>query len=151
LFFTLNLKESKLYQRVIFYGLVFFIVIFPVVGTNFDFSNINTKVLLTFIVWAFVGELVIQWTYQKTKVNFMNDGLLITGHDLRIDLPLNNALRSHSGMYGYFELSAFELVNGNLKLYLDKNRGHIITNLPEDKKEAIIQFLISKNILNNKK
>ena len=148
-FFSIKLGESKLYQRVYYYLLIFLVLVFPLIGRSFEFNNLGLTNFLTIGFFVILSELLLYLSYQYTRIRFMSDGILIIGGDFRIDLPIGGPMRSHSGFYYYGEIHWYTLKNNHIKFELDNN-DIIEGELSDDLKKQIIGFLQSKEI-NTKK
>lgn len=149
LFFNIKLGESKLYQRVYYYLFIFIVLVFPLVGREFQFKNLKPLNLLIIGLFIVLAETLLYLTHHYTKINFMSNGILIIGSDFRIDLPIGGAMRSHSGFYYYGEIHWYDLKKNHLKLELDNN-DIIEGYLEDDIERQVIGFLQNKEI-NTKK
>lgn len=148
-FFSIKLGESKLYQRVYYYLLIFVVLVFPLIGREFEMSNLESSNILIIGFFVVISEILLYLSYKYTKVRFMSDGILIIGSDFRIDLPVGGPMRSHSGFYYYGEIQSYQLKNNHIKFELDNN-DVIEGQLTDDIKKQVIHFLASKDI-NTKK
>ncbi|RKD25268.1 hypothetical protein SAMN02745883_01553 [Caminicella sporogenes DSM 14501] len=144
--FSLKLSPSKLYNRLVFYFQLIAMSIIPLIKNN-SFNNFSFSLLIfNFTIWITIIELFLYISYKYTKVYFMTDGILIRGLDLRMDLPINDDIRSHSGFYPYFDIENFTIKNNILKLQIYGNRGYIEVIIPSDKIKHIKTYLESKKI-----
>lgn len=148
-FFSIKLGESKLYQRVYYYLLIFVVLIFPLIGRAFEFSNLKPVNYIIIGLFIILSEVLLYLSYEHTKVRFMSDGILIIGSDFRIDLPIGGPMRSHSGFYYYGEIHWYQLKKNRIKFELDNN-DVIEGQLPDNFKNQIIHFLASKDISTKK-
>lgn len=148
-FFSIKLGESKLYQRVYYYLLIFVVLVFPLIGREFEMSNLESSNLLIIGFFVVISEILLYLSYKYTKVRFMSDGILIIGSDFRIDLPIGGPMRSHSGFYYYGEIHWYQLKNNRIKFELD-NTDVIEGQLTDDIKKQVIHFLASKDISTKK-
>lgn len=148
-FFSIKLGETKLYQRVYYYLLIFLVLIFPLIGRNFEISNLKPINFLIIGFFLIISEVLLYLSYEHTKVRFMSNGILIIGSDFRIDLPIGGPMRSHSGFYYYGEIHWYQVKNDHIKFELDNN-DVIEGLLPEGIKKQVIHFLASKDISTKK-
>lgn len=144
-FFSIELGEKKLFQRILYYIFIFLILIFPIVGKNFNFKNLSKENIITTIIFILISEIILYFTHKKTKLKFMSNGLLIIGLDLRLDIPMGNSLSSNSGFYSYNEFKYYSINKGTLTLYINEN-DKIKGKLPKEIEPQTIAFLNNKEI-----
>lgn len=147
LFFPLNMKSSKLYNRMIAYLAAVTLFLWPII-TSKNLSLIKFSNIVSFIIWIFMIELLLYISYKYTKINFMSDGILIRGLDFRIDIPMGNELFNHSGFYPYYDIQSYSIKNNCLKLILYNNFGKIEGYISDEKIKPVSAFLESKEIRN---
>lgn len=143
--FDLKLAESKLSQRITYYLFIFLILVFPIIGTNFNFNNLANFNILVIILSVLASELLLYISFNKTKSYFYKDKILIFGIDLRIHLPIGNTLNSNSGVYYYGEFKYFKQKNNTLILFLTENDSLKI-HLPENFEKQITNYLMDQGI-----
>ena len=140
-FFSLKSKLSILQSRLILYV----IIIFTEYKYYNTFSNIN--MYLTILLFIFITEIYLLITVKTTSINFLNNSIIVSGIDFRIDIPLNDPIQSTSGIYNYRDFTSYSMKEDNLKLYLDNSRGTLSMVLPKDKVPHVISFLQSKEMI----
>ncbi len=145
LLFDVKLNPNKNYNRMISYFFAILLFIWPFIRGE-SWNNISIHSIISFIFWILIIELFLEISYRYTKMYFMTDGVLIKGLDLRLDIPMNDEIRSHSGFYPYIDISSFSLEGTLLKLYLYQDRGLLEAIVPEDKTKAVEVYLQSKKI-----
>lgn len=143
-FFDVPMREKYIRQGLYFSLLVIVILVVPFVRGSIFITATQTS--LSAFIWllASVGMLFI--TQKYTRINFMKDSIIIKGIDLRIEFPMNDPIRTNSGIYSYRDFSGFFVEGHQLQLFLKDKQGHVKATLPQDKVQHIIAFLISKDI-----
>lgn len=144
-FFALNLGESKLYQRIMYYLLVFLVLIYPIIGRELNFNRLVIINIIITILFIILSEIMLYLTFSKTNINFMKNGILIIGYDFRIDLPVVNSIKSNSGFYSYDDFTCYSLKNNILTLYINEN-DKIKAKLVKELEPQVLGFLITKKI-----
>ncbi len=76
----------------------------------------------------------------------MKDAIIIKGIDLSLEFPLNDPIRSNSGIYTFRDFAGFYVDGAVIQLFLKDKQGHIKASLPQDTVQHIIAFLLSKEI-----
>lgn len=145
LFFSIDMKPSKLYSRMISYFAVITIFLWPVIASK-DLSVITVGSILNLLIWVLVIEIMLYISYRYTKIYFMTDGILLRGLDFRIDIPLNDGLLNHSGFYPYYQIQNYTIYNNYLKLVLYNSSGIIEGCISDERIKPVAAFLESKEI-----
>ncbi|HKL41452.1 MAG TPA: hypothetical protein VJ962_02540 [Clostridia bacterium] len=148
-FFSIKLGESKLYQRVYYYLLIFLVLVFPLIGRNFELKNLKPINFLIIGFFIIISEVLLYLSYEHTKIKFMSNGILIFGSDFRVDFPIGGPMRSHSGFYYYSEIHWYKVKKDHIKFELDNN-DVIEGRLPDGIKKQVIHFLAGKDIRTKK-
>lgn len=102
---------------------------------------------LTILLFIVITEIYLLITVQNTIINFLNNSIIVSGIDFRIDIPLNDPMQSISGIYDYRDFISYSMKEDILKLYLDNSRGTLSMVLPKDKVPHVIAFLQSKGMI----
>lgn len=144
-YFSLKIGETKTFQRVLYYLLVILVLIYPIVGREFNFKNLTSTNIIVTLIFLVLSEIMLYFSFSKTNVNFMKDKILILGSDFRMDLPMGNPIKSNSGIYFYNEFENYSFNKNILTLYLSEN-DKIKAKLPDDLKPKVIAFLENKKI-----
>jgi len=143
-FFDIPMNEKYIRQGIYYTLLILVILVVPFVRGQVYLSI--SQVIMSAIVWLLVSVGMLFVTQKYTRVHFMKDTIIIKGIDLRIEFPMNDPLRTNSGIYGYHAFSGFYIEGTELQMFLKDKEGHIKATLPQDKVQHIIAFLISKEI-----
>jgi hypothetical protein len=118
---------------------------YPIIGRELKFNNLTfTNLIITFL-FVIISEIMLYFSFSKTKINFMKSGILIIGYDFRIDLPMGSPVKSNSGFYLYSEFSCYLLKKNILTLYISEN-DKIKIKLPKKLEPQVISFLANKKI-----
>lgn len=143
-FFAVNMNESYIRQGFYYAFLIIVILVVPFVRGS-AFLNL-AQVAMSAVLWLAVSAILLFITQKQTKVNFMNDAIIIKGIDLRLEFPMNDPIRTNSGIYSFKDFSGFYIEGSKLQLFLKDKQGHINATLPEDKVQHVIAFMLSKEI-----
>lgn len=144
-FFTLPIKENMTYYRLInllFIGLILGFPIFKGLLTTQEISTYITAI----VIWIAIAEILIQASARTTKAIFAHRQLIVVGVDFRIDMPVGDALKSHSGVYDYKDFTMFTYNEGILTLYLYDGIGKINIKVHEDMSKQVTSYLGTKKI-----
>lgn len=144
-FFTLSIKENMIYYRLINLLFIGLLLGYPIVKGLLTPELISTYIKAV-LVWIIIAEGLIQITARTTKAIFAHRQLIIIGLDFRIDMPVGDGLKSHSGVYPYKDFTYFTYNNGVLSLNLYDGIGKINVKVDEDMSKQVISYLGSKKI-----
>ncbi|WP_432402290.1 hypothetical protein [Wukongibacter sp. M2B1] len=145
LFFTLNMRSSKLKNRTVLYLGTIMLFLWPVIVSK-NISLIKLGNLLNLVIWILVIEALVYLSNKHTKIHFMSYGILIRGLDFRIDIPLGDSLLNHSGFYSYHDVQSYSIENNYLELVLFNNLGTIQGYISSDRIPPVSAFFESKGI-----
>lgn len=144
-FFTLPIKENMTYYRLINILFIGLILGFPIVKGLLTSLEVPTYIT-AIVVWLVIAELLIQISARTTKAIFAHRQVIVTGFDFRIDMPVGDALKSHSGVYDYKDFTMFTYNKGILTLYLYDGIGKINVAVHEDMGKQVTSYLGTKKI-----
>ena len=142
--FSFKIKQNMTYYRLLNYTFIFLVILFPIYKRIY--SEDMTTLALQIISWIGLSELLIQISSKTIKAHFTNNCIIISGIDLRIDIPLSDGIKTHSGIYSYFDIRNFKLENNTLIFNLENQGGKLFVNLQKDLESPVIHYLASKNI-----
>ncbi|MCT4632548.1 MAG: hypothetical protein N4A76_07395 [Firmicutes bacterium] len=146
IYFKLNLAGANIKGRVISYLLIGLQLIYFYIKYN-KFSEVNIPLhILNIIIWLVIVEVTLIITNKKTYGSFSNHSIIISGLDLKIDLPLNDPLNNDSGIFSYNDFSEFAFKGNKLILYLYDRRGIYTFNVDKNFEVPIREFLKAKRI-----
>ena len=144
-FFTLPIKENMTYYRLVNLLFIGLLLGFPIVKGLLT-PDLMTTYIVAIAIWVIIAECLIQITARSTKAIFAHRQLVILGFDFRIDMPVGDALKSHSGVYDYKDFTIFSYHEGLLTLHLYDGIGKINVKVDEDMSKQVISYLGSKKI-----
>lgn len=144
-FFTLSIKENMTYYRLLNFLFVGLLLGFPIVKGLLS-TNLTKTYITAIIIWLLITEALIQITQKTTKAVFCHRQLIIKGFDFRLDLPLGDALKSHSGVYSYKDFTVFTYNDGILTLFLYDSAGKVRIAVPEDMSKQVTSYLGTKKL-----
>lgn len=143
-FFAIEMDERYIRQGIYYALLIIVILVIPFVRGSI-FLTLPQVVASSFF-WLAVSAGMLSITQKKTKVHFMSDAIIIKGIDLRLEFPMNDPIRTNSGIYTFRDFAGFYIEGTKIQMFLKNKQGHIKAVLPEDKVQHIIAFLLSKEI-----
>lgn len=144
-FFALPIKENMMYYRLVNILFIGLLLGYPVVKGLLT-PDLLPKYLIGAGVWALITEAFIQISARTTKAIFCHRQLIIRGWDMRIDMPVGDGLKSHSGVYSYKDFTIYTYNQGILTLYLYDGVGKVCVTVPEDMGKQVTSFLGSKKM-----
>ena len=144
-FLTLDVKENMTYYRLINILFIGLLLGYPIVKGLLEPGQ-TTTYLIGAGVWIGITEGLIQLSSRSLKAHFGHRLLVLKGYDFRIDLPVGDGIKSHSGVYEYRNFTVFTYNEGLLTLYLYDSAGKIHIRLHEDMSNQVISYLGTKKI-----
>jgi len=142
--FSFKTKQNMAYYRLLNYTFIFLAILFPIYKQLYSEDMIS--LIMQIASWLIISELIIQISSKTLKAHFTNNFIIISGLDMRIDLPLSDGLKTHSGKYSYSDIRNFKLENGTMIFNLENQPGKLFISLPENLYDPVIHYLGSKNI-----
>lgn len=142
--FSFKVKQNMAYYRLLNCTFIFLAILFPIYKRIY--SENMTQLAIQILVWILLSETMIQISSRTLKAHFTNSFIVISGIDLRIDIPLSDGIKSHSGKYSYSDIKNFKLENELITFNLENQGGRIFTELPANLAEPVIHYLGSKHI-----
>lgn len=143
-FFAVTMNERYIRQG-IYYSLLIIVILIVPFARGSVFLTLP-QVIISTIVWLAISAGMLFITQKKTMINFMSDAIIISGLDLRLEFPMNDPIRTNSGIYTFRDFTGFYIQGTKLQLFLKDKQGHVKATLPEDKVQHVIAFLLSKEI-----
>ncbi len=143
-FFSIEMNEKYIRQG-LYYALLIIVILVIPFARGSVFLTIP-QVIISSLFWLAVSAGMLFITQKKTKVHFMSDVIIIKGVDLRLEFPMNDPIRTNSGIYSFRDFTGFYIEGTKIQMFLKDKQGHIKAVLPEDKVQHIIAFLVSKEI-----
>lgn len=144
-FFTLSIKENMTYYRLVNILFIALLLGYPILKGLLTPSQV-TKYIIAGLIWLCITEGLIQVSSRTVKAHFAHRQLILKGLDFRIDMPVGDGLKSHSGVYSYSDFTAFTYKQGLLTLYLYDGVGKVNINVHEDMSKQVTSYLGTKKI-----
>lgn len=144
-FFSLKIKENMTYYRLINILFIALLLGYPIVKGLLEVEQRSTY-LIAVAIWICITEGLIQITSRSLKAHFGHQNLILTGYDFRLDLPVGDGIKSHSGVYEYRNFTVFTYHDGILTLYLYDSAGKLHIQLHEDMSKQVLSYLGTKKI-----
>jgi hypothetical protein len=132
------------YYRLLNYTFIFLAILFPIYKQLYSEDMLSLIIQIT--SWIIISEIVIQISSRTLKAHFTNNFIIISGLDMRIDIPLSDGIKTHSGRYSYSDIRNFKVKNSVMMFNLENQTGKLFINLPEKLSDPVIHYLGSKNI-----
>ncbi len=143
-YFDIAMNEKYIRQG-LYYALLIIVILIVPFARGQVFLSIP-QVIISAIVWFAISGGMLFMTQKFTRVHFMKDGIIIKGIDLRLEFPMNDPIRTNSGIYSFRSFAGFYVEGTQLQIFLKDKQGHIKATLPEDKVQHIIAYMISKEV-----
>ncbi|WP_077368470.1 hypothetical protein [Anaerosalibacter sp. Marseille-P3206] len=134
-----NLEKSWLY---IFLALIYFSPIL----SNIPIKSISTNTIFPFIAFCIIISLLLKFSEKTINIIFTKKGIIITGLDLRVNIPLGQALRNATGYYPYSVITGFLPLENSIELFLQYEQGKIIVKAEGEVKNQILGILKANKI-----
>ncbi len=144
-FFSLPIKENMTYYRLVNILFIALLLGYPLAKKLLT-PDLVTKYIIAGVVWLIITEGFIQLSARTLKAHFGHRQLIVQGIDMRIDMPVGDGLKSHSGVYAYREITMYTYHEGLLTLYLYDGVGKISVAVHEDMSKQVTSYLSSKKI-----
>lgn len=145
-FFALPIKASMAYYRLMHILFIGLLLGYPIIKGLLNPSEL--MIYATAIgIWLVVTEIIVSISQKTTKAHFCHQHLIIKGIDLRMDLPVGDAIKSHSGVYFYEDFRIYTCHNDLLTLYLTDGIGKIQIAVSDDMQQQALSYLSSKKLV----
>lgn len=80
------------------------------------------------------------------KIIFTQEGIVVTGMDLRIDIPLGQPLHNTTGFYPYTMIDGYLPLQDGIELFIEYEQGKITLNTRGEEKNQILYILKQNEI-----
>ncbi len=146
----LSVKADKvtITDRLWFYmflGLIFARTII----NGFSASPVVLITILILIIAVIVVELLLRFSINTIKINFLRNGILITGFDARISIPiafLGSNIRNDYGFFSYNDIDGYFIFPDRIELFLLMERGKIIVETDSETKRQMMGIIAQQKI-----
>lgn len=75
------------------------------------------------------------------RIIFTQEGIVVTGLDLRIDISLGHPLHNATGFYPYDMIDGYLPLQDGLELFIEYEQGKITLNTSGEEKNQILYIL----------
>ncbi|WP_427339825.1 hypothetical protein [Caloranaerobacter sp. DY30410] len=123
---SVNIDNFNLNERLWYYLLVALIYFVPIFRNPISSKMIIIRVVLFIITLALI-EVLLRLSNKTIKIYFLKNGILITGFDIRIGLPIVYGTQIHndSGYYSYNDIENYFIFPDYIDLYLILKQGKL--------------------------
>lgn len=147
-FFTLKFKESALYEWVVCLSAL--VLLFFIPKTDLRLLGWTTA-MVVMGVWLLIIAGTIWISQTQTRIEFLNDTILVRGLNFFKAAGLSQKTTTGLGVYAYDEFEGFRLNGDKMILLLNDGKGQIAVELPKDKAVQVTSYLSGKGILRKEK
>ncbi|SHH20294.1 hypothetical protein SAMN02745135_00038 [Caloranaerobacter azorensis DSM 13643] len=118
--------KFNLNERLWYYLLVALIYFLPILKNPLSSKMIIIRIILFIITLALI-EVLLKLSNRTIKIYFLKNGILITGFDIRIGLPIVYGTQIHndSGYYSYNDIENYFIFPDYIDLYLILKQGKL--------------------------
>lgn len=147
-FFSLDFNESVGYEWLVCGSAIVLLFFLP--STDLRPLGLTNAALIVGL-WVAVAAITIFISQKFTKVDFLNDTILVKGINFFKSSGLSQKTTTGLGVYTYDEFSSFTLKDEKLVLKLNDGRGQVAVKLPKEKSEQISKYLVAKGLVLERK
>ncbi|EOD00430.1 hypothetical protein [Caldisalinibacter kiritimatiensis] len=124
---SVNADKFNLNEKLWFYVIVVLIYFVPFIK-NPTLNNLSISRIVLFILTMVGIELLIRYSSKTIKIHFLRQGMLVSGFDIRIDLPIGigNVVHNDSGVYTYHDIEGYLIYPDHIEFFLTMERGKLI-------------------------
>lgn len=146
-----SISKFGLKERMLPYAFLILIHLAPFLG-NIIFDYTFMIRILLFIGSIIIIELLLRVSNKRTKVYFQRNGILITGFDARIEIPLGVSIniKNDSGLYSYNDIEEYTVLADRMELKLVNSYGKLEFMTNGELKRQITGLMVQHKIPINK-
>lgn len=146
-FLITKCDKFLLKEKLWFYVFVALIYFAPVIRA-LSLSYLNFSRITLFIMSIGIVELLLRISSRSMKIYFLDKGILVTGFDMRIEIPMGQGLYIHndSGYYIYENFDGYIPYGDKIELYMSMESGKIVVPTDKEKMAQIMFILKEKKI-----
>ncbi|WP_026476682.1 DUF5673 domain-containing protein [Alkaliphilus transvaalensis] len=134
------IKSFYIGDRLVYYIVPFFIYLLPIFRQSYLTEIVVLRIGL-FIITILFFEGLLRYSKSKTTADFLKDGILVRGIDLRLDFPLTGRIINMSGFYPYEKIDSYLIRESSVELKLSSEFGKIELTFPPEDKSEIKDFI----------
>lgn len=140
--FKVHIEKFNLNQRLWLYILailIYFVQLFKA----FSFNFLSFVSILLFLATLVILEGLIRFSKKTVKIYFLRNGILVTGFDIRIELPFvyGTEIFNDSGFYEYADIDGYFIFSDHMDLFLVFDQGRLTFKIDDEiKRQALGLF-----------
>ena len=130
-------------EKLWIYAIVFLIYLTPLIR-DLSFKSLTMSRIILFLVAIAVVEFLLRFSQNSIRIIFLNEGIVVTGMDLRIDIPLGEPIHNASGYYPYSIIDGYLPLQDSIQLFIEFEQGKIIVET-SNKEVSQISYILREN------
>jgi len=108
---------------------------------NSSFKSISMTNIILFVVFLIISIFLLKYSEKTMRIIFTQEGIVVTGLDLRIDISLGHPLHNATGFYPYDMIDGYLPLQDGLELFIEYEQGKITLNTSGEEKNQILYIL----------
>ncbi len=142
----LTMKPIRFVERLSIYVFPAALTLVPIVR-NRSFLESDITTLVSLLIFIIIVEILFYLNRRTMKIYITNNGLVITGIDLRLDTPFPSNHKNPSGYYSFERLQSLIDMNDKLVMYQSYDAGAIEVFADRDELKKLKGLLLSKHVV----
>jgi len=144
---TANIYKFSFKERLLPYLFLILINLAPFLGTIIFNYTFLIRILI-FIGAIIIIEILLKISNKKTNVFFQRNGILITGFDVRIEIPfgINMNIHNDSAFYNYNDIKDYIVLPDHIELNIINDYGKIEFMADEELKRQVTGIMMQNKI-----
>ncbi|MCR2043958.1 hypothetical protein [Anaerosalibacter massiliensis] len=138
-------KTEKLW---IYIFLIF--IYFGQVFKELFFTSITIEKILLFVSFFIIVHFLLKFSEKTMEIILLKNGVMITGLDLRVDIPLGQPLNNPTGFYPYANIDGYIPLQDKMELFLELEQGKITVHT-KGKERSQILYILKENGVEKRK
>lgn len=130
-------------EKLWIYLIVFLIYLTPLIR-DLSFKSLTMSRIILFLVAIAIVEFLLRFSQNSMRIIFLNEGIVVTGMDLRIDIPLGEPIHNASGYYPYSIIDGYLPLQDSIQLFIEFEQGKIIVEA-SNKEVSQISYILREN------
>mgnify|MGYP000930046133 FL=1 len=130
-------------EKLWIYAIVFLIYLTPLIR-DLSFKSLAMSRIILFLAAIAVVEFLLRFSQNSIRIIFLNEGIVVTGMDLRIDIPLGEPIHNASGYYPYSIIDGYLPLQDSIQLFIEFEQGKIIVK-SNNKEVSQISYILREN------
>ncbi|MTI47325.1 hypothetical protein [Sporosalibacterium faouarense] len=148
IFLTIRADKITITDRLWYYIFIGLICFLPIIrGSSSGFINIVP--IFLFLIIVLLVELILRFSIKRIKINFLRSGILVSGFDTRINIPmegLGTQIRNDYGYYSYNDIESYYIFPDRVELFLITERGKIVLKVDNEQLRQLKGILAQQQI-----